>query len=136
MPDAVTGVRVRSEEQRQLAYQCRSFEDSAYFVESALSTRLTDRHAVRLAAETDDRPHHNGLSTATDDRPHHYDATTRTLHLSSRLRPGQRAFRMVPNSPCSNTEKNSTARRPRTLRPPQPPTPWSASASPTTSPPR
>lgn len=26
---------------------------------------------------------------------HHYDAPTRTLHLSSRLRPGQRAFRMA-----------------------------------------
>ncbi|WP_344576319.1 short-chain fatty acyl-CoA regulator family protein [Streptomyces lunalinharesii] len=47
-----------------------------------LTTRLADRHAVRL-------------STDTDDRLHHYDDATRTLHLSTRLRPGQRAFRMA-----------------------------------------
>ncbi|MFF4259637.1 short-chain fatty acyl-CoA regulator family protein [Streptomyces sp. NPDC001663] len=48
----------------------------------ALTTRLTDRHGVRLAVET-------------ADHLHHYDATSRTLHLSGRLRPGQRAFRMA-----------------------------------------
>ncbi|MEU6251199.1 short-chain fatty acyl-CoA regulator family protein [Streptomyces sp. NPDC047043] len=48
----------------------------------ALTARLTDRHGVRLAAET-------------ADHLHHYDATSRTLHLSGRLRPGQRAFRMA-----------------------------------------
>ena len=48
----------------------------------ALTQRLTDAHGVRLAAET-------------DDRLHHYDDPTRTLHLSNRLRPGQRAFRMA-----------------------------------------
>ncbi|GGX35820.1 DNA-binding protein [Streptomyces noursei] len=48
----------------------------------ALSTRLTERHRVHLAAES-------------GDQLHHYDAPTRTLHLSTRLRPGQRAFRMA-----------------------------------------
>lgn len=48
----------------------------------ALTSRLTDRHGVRLAAET-------------GGHLHHYDETTRTLHVSARLRPGQRAFRMA-----------------------------------------
>lgn len=48
----------------------------------ALTERLTDAHGVRLAAET-------------GDRLHHYDDRTRTFHLSNRLRPGQRAFRMA-----------------------------------------
>ncbi|MER5881799.1 short-chain fatty acyl-CoA regulator family protein [Streptomyces sp. NPDC001910] len=48
----------------------------------ALTARLADRHGVHLAAEA-------------GDRLHHYDAASRTLHLSSRLRPGQRAFRMA-----------------------------------------
>ncbi|MFD4577300.1 short-chain fatty acyl-CoA regulator family protein [Streptomyces sp. NPDC058417] len=47
-----------------------------------LTARLTDAHGVRLAA-------------ATGDHLHHYDEPTRTLHLSPRLRPGQRAFRMA-----------------------------------------
>ncbi|MFJ3895497.1 short-chain fatty acyl-CoA regulator family protein [Streptomyces sp. NPDC090083] len=51
-------------------------------VVTALTTRLADAHGVRPAAET-------------DDRLHHYDEATRTLHLSGRLRPGQRAFRMA-----------------------------------------
>ncbi|MFJ6636455.1 short-chain fatty acyl-CoA regulator family protein [Streptomyces sp. NPDC091376] len=48
----------------------------------ALTSRLTDAHGVRLTAES-------------GDRLHHYDEATRTLHLSARLRPGQRAFRMA-----------------------------------------
>ncbi|MFI1797396.1 short-chain fatty acyl-CoA regulator family protein [Streptomyces sp. NPDC020379] len=48
---------------------------------TALSARLTDKHAVRLATDSD--------------QLHHYDPSRRTLHLSSRLRPGQRAFRMA-----------------------------------------
>ncbi|MFE6839862.1 short-chain fatty acyl-CoA regulator family protein [Streptomyces sp. NPDC057705] len=47
----------------------------------ALSARLTDRHGVRLAADSD--------------RLHHYDARARVLHVSSRLRPGQQAFRLA-----------------------------------------
>ncbi|MGA5135187.1 short-chain fatty acyl-CoA regulator family protein [Streptomyces olivoreticuli] len=48
-----------------------------------LTDRLTGRHGVRIA-------------TATDaDRLHHYDPAARVLHLSNRLRPGQRAFRMA-----------------------------------------
>ncbi|WP_073224058.1 MULTISPECIES: short-chain fatty acyl-CoA regulator family protein [unclassified Streptomyces] len=49
---------------------------------SALSRRLSDRHDVRF-------------STETGDRLHSYDEETRTLRLSARLRPGQRAFRMA-----------------------------------------
>lgn len=49
---------------------------------SALSGRLSDRHGVRF-------------STETGDRLHSYDEKTRTLRLSTRLRPGQRAFRMA-----------------------------------------
>ncbi|MGW0866603.1 short-chain fatty acyl-CoA regulator family protein [Streptomyces sp. NPDC002611] len=48
----------------------------------ALTARLADGHGVRLAA-------------TTGDRLHHYDEAARTLHLSARLRPGQRAFRMA-----------------------------------------
>ncbi|MER6381213.1 short-chain fatty acyl-CoA regulator family protein [Streptomyces sp. NPDC001250] len=48
----------------------------------ALAARLADRHGVRLTG-------------ATGDYLHHYDEPTRTLHLSTRLRPGQRAFRMA-----------------------------------------
>ncbi|MEU9406752.1 short-chain fatty acyl-CoA regulator family protein [Streptomyces sp. NPDC048281] len=47
-----------------------------------LTTRLADHHGIRLAAEP-------------GERLHHYDEPTRTLHLSTRLRPGQRAFRMA-----------------------------------------
>ncbi|MFF5481955.1 short-chain fatty acyl-CoA regulator family protein [Streptomyces sp. NPDC012935] len=49
-------------------------------VVGALTARLADAHDVRLAAEA-------------GDRLHRFDAATRTLHLSTRLRPGQRAFR-------------------------------------------
>ncbi|GHC71985.1 short-chain fatty acyl-CoA regulator family protein [Streptomyces cinnamoneus] len=48
---------------------------------AALSARLTERHGVRLATGSD--------------RLHHYDPARRVLHLSSGLRPGQRAFRMA-----------------------------------------
>ncbi|GAA2917542.1 short-chain fatty acyl-CoA regulator family protein [Streptomyces thioluteus] len=51
-------------------------------VGQALTARLADRHGVRLSA-------------GTGNHLHHYDGTTRTLHLSARLRPGQRAFRMA-----------------------------------------
>ncbi|MEI5097855.1 short-chain fatty acyl-CoA regulator family protein [Streptomyces sp. PmtG] len=49
---------------------------------SALTTRLADRHGVRLGTEA-------------GERLHRYDAASGTLHLSTRLRPGQRAFRMA-----------------------------------------
>ncbi|MFD4543029.1 short-chain fatty acyl-CoA regulator family protein [Streptomyces bauhiniae] len=48
----------------------------------ALTTRLAQAHGVRPAAEP-------------GARLHRYDAGSRTLHLSPRLRPGQRAFRMA-----------------------------------------
>ncbi|MET8491470.1 MULTISPECIES: short-chain fatty acyl-CoA regulator family protein [Streptomyces] len=48
----------------------------------ALTGRLADAHGVRLAAEP-------------GERLHHYDRRSRALHLSPRLRPGQRAFRMA-----------------------------------------
>ncbi|GHG36784.1 short-chain fatty acyl-CoA regulator family protein [Streptomyces zaomyceticus] len=48
----------------------------------ALTARLTDHHGVRFSADA-------------GDRLHSYDEETRTLRLSSRLRPGQRAFRMA-----------------------------------------
>ncbi|MEW2129997.1 short-chain fatty acyl-CoA regulator family protein [Streptomyces sp. NPDC005435] len=48
----------------------------------ALTTRLAEVHGVRLAAES-------------GARLHRYDDKSGTLHLSSRLRPGQRAFRMA-----------------------------------------
>ncbi|MET7783026.1 short-chain fatty acyl-CoA regulator family protein [Streptomyces mirabilis] len=47
-----------------------------------LTERLADGHGVRSAAES-------------GDRLHHYDEASRTLHLSGRLRPGQRAFRLA-----------------------------------------
>ncbi|WP_051113621.1 short-chain fatty acyl-CoA regulator family protein [Streptomyces davaonensis] len=48
----------------------------------ALTARLADTHGVRLAAQA-------------GDQLHRYDDMTRTLHLSTHLRPGQRAFRMA-----------------------------------------
>ncbi|MGW7486926.1 short-chain fatty acyl-CoA regulator family protein [Streptomyces sp. NPDC054786] len=48
----------------------------------ALSDRLTETHGVRV-------------STEAAERLHHYDEPSHTLHLSSRLRPGQQAFRMA-----------------------------------------
>ncbi|QGV77055.1 short-chain fatty acyl-CoA regulator family protein [Streptomyces ficellus] len=48
----------------------------------ALAARLAEAHGVRLTDES-------------GDHLHHYDGTTRTLALSPRLRPGQRAFRMA-----------------------------------------
>ncbi|MFF1897826.1 short-chain fatty acyl-CoA regulator family protein [Streptomyces sp. NPDC058206] len=47
-----------------------------------LAHRLTEKHGVRP-------------TTRAAERLHHYDSASRTLHLSSRLRPGQRAFRMA-----------------------------------------
>ncbi|MFC8345131.1 short-chain fatty acyl-CoA regulator family protein [Streptomyces sp. NPDC057280] len=47
-----------------------------------LTARLADHHGVNLTGEP-------------GDRLHHYDEATRTLHISARLRPGQRAFRMA-----------------------------------------
>ncbi|MGW6981066.1 short-chain fatty acyl-CoA regulator family protein [Streptomyces sp. NPDC054932] len=47
----------------------------------ALAHRLSERHGVRTATDSD--------------RLHHYDPTARVLHLSNRLRPGQQAFRMA-----------------------------------------
>ncbi|NEA50986.1 XRE family transcriptional regulator [Streptomyces sp. SID10815] len=49
---------------------------------SALATRLAKAHGARLGAEP-------------GTRLHRYDGRSRTLHLSARLRPGQRAFRMA-----------------------------------------
>ncbi|MFJ8629673.1 short-chain fatty acyl-CoA regulator family protein [Streptomyces sp. NPDC093568] len=56
----------------------------------ALTARLADAHGIRLSTGSDDH-----VSTGSGDHLHHYDETTRTLHLSARLRPGQRAFRMA-----------------------------------------
>ncbi|MGK4579013.1 short-chain fatty acyl-CoA regulator family protein [Kitasatospora sp. HPMI-4] len=56
-------------------------------VRSVLAERLATRHGVRLATTDDDR--------TGPDRLHRYDAGARVLHLSSRLRPGQQAFRMA-----------------------------------------
>ncbi|MFG2875486.1 short-chain fatty acyl-CoA regulator family protein [Streptomyces sp. NPDC048337] len=50
-------------------------------VRRALQRRLTERHQVRIASDTD--------------RLHHYDPAARVLRLSARLRPGQQAFRMA-----------------------------------------
>lgn len=47
-----------------------------------LADRLAARHRVRV-------------STGAGDHLHRYDEGSRTLHLSSRLRPGQQAFRMA-----------------------------------------
>ncbi|MEV5505688.1 short-chain fatty acyl-CoA regulator family protein [Streptomyces orinoci] len=51
-------------------------------VTRALTTRLAQAHGIRLAAEP-------------GERLHRYDEASRTLHLSPRLRPGRRAFRMA-----------------------------------------
>ncbi|MER5939960.1 short-chain fatty acyl-CoA regulator family protein [Streptomyces sp. NPDC001928] len=56
----------------------------------ALTARLADAHGIRLSTGSEEH-----LSTGSGDHLHHYDEPTRTLHLSTRLRPGQRAFRMA-----------------------------------------
>ncbi|MFU0442525.1 short-chain fatty acyl-CoA regulator family protein [Streptomyces sp. BG2AG] len=78
----------------------------------ALSARLTERHGIRLATADDrqgpsggHKPGRGGRGTRTGPRPapprpdtgrlHHYDPDARVLYLSSRLRPGQQAFRMA-----------------------------------------
>ncbi|MEW2162684.1 short-chain fatty acyl-CoA regulator family protein [Streptomyces sp. NPDC007084] len=48
----------------------------------ALTARLAEHHGVRTGGEA-------------GECLHHFDGPTRTLHLSGRLRPGQRAFRMA-----------------------------------------
>nr|WP_240979586.1 short-chain fatty acyl-CoA regulator family protein [Streptomyces sp. HNM0574] len=60
-------------------------------VRRALTTRLAE-HGVRLADDPSGQRHGH-----RDDQhhQHHYDPETRVLHLSARLRPGQRAFRMA-----------------------------------------
>lgn len=50
-------------------------------VQRVLTARVTD-HGVRLTSES-------------GDRLHHYDESARTMSLSARLRPGQRAFCMA-----------------------------------------
>ncbi|MFD9905096.1 short-chain fatty acyl-CoA regulator family protein [Streptomyces sp. NPDC059063] len=55
----------------------------------ALTTRLADRHGVRTVDAADEG------TVADGDSPHRYDPASRTLRLSPRLRPGQRAFRMA-----------------------------------------
>ncbi|MFJ2742396.1 short-chain fatty acyl-CoA regulator family protein [Streptomyces sp. NPDC087440] len=50
----------------------------------ALTDRLADRHGVRLAEDSTHPAH-----------LHRFDPRSRVLHLSARLRPGQRAFRMA-----------------------------------------
>ncbi|MFG2349772.1 short-chain fatty acyl-CoA regulator family protein [Streptomyces phaeochromogenes] len=72
----------------------------------ALTAALADRHGVRLTTETGSHPHgpttetggshlHGPTTQTGGGHLHHYDEATRTLHLSNRLRPGQRAFRMA-----------------------------------------
>ncbi|MFF2701478.1 short-chain fatty acyl-CoA regulator family protein [Streptomyces cyaneofuscatus] len=81
----------------------------------ALSARLTERHGIRLATADDRqdragggraggapggrRPARHGSDEsggeADTGRLHHYDPDARVLYLSSRLRPGQQAFRMA-----------------------------------------
>lgn len=68
-------------------------------VRTALARRLSDHHHVRI--DTVPGPS-TGTGTgagpgagAAGDRLHHYDPVRRTLWLSSRLRPGQQAFRMA-----------------------------------------
>ncbi|RFC75126.1 short-chain fatty acyl-CoA regulator family protein [Streptomyces sp. AcE210] len=61
----------------------------------ALSTRLAEGHGVRLTTDPGSRGHAVRGGTETGSHLHHYDTATRTLHLSTRLRPGQRAFRMA-----------------------------------------
>ncbi|MFL3868580.1 short-chain fatty acyl-CoA regulator family protein [Streptomyces bacillaris] len=81
----------------------------------ALAARLTERHGIRLATADDRQSRSGGHGQvpgrgdrgasrtgprAAPPRPdtgrlHHYDPDARVLYLSSRLRPGQQAFRMA-----------------------------------------
>ncbi|MGW3439220.1 short-chain fatty acyl-CoA regulator family protein [Streptomyces bacillaris] len=81
----------------------------------ALAARLTERHGIRLATADDRQSRSGGHGQvpgrgdrgasrtgprAAPPRPdtgrlHHYDPDARVLYLSSRLQPGQQAFRMA-----------------------------------------
>ncbi|WP_239110947.1 short-chain fatty acyl-CoA regulator family protein, partial [Streptomyces microflavus] len=81
---------------------------------TALAARLTGRHGIRLATAADRQSRPGGASGgrrparhgsdessrgpsggADTGRLHHFDRDARVLYLSSRLRPGQQAFRMA-----------------------------------------
>lgn len=73
---------------------------------------------------------------ADSDRLHRYDARSRVLHVSSRLRPGQQAFRMATQVALLEYGEELDRLAAEDFPPDSPPTPWPGSASPTTSPPR
>lgn len=84
------------EEIREFFYRRRNYLHDADLAAEELATRIGIRpgEVVRLLAARLTERH--GVRVAADSRAlHHYDAADRVLHLSSRLRPGQQAFRMA-----------------------------------------
>ncbi|MFF9641184.1 short-chain fatty acyl-CoA regulator family protein [Kitasatospora aureofaciens] len=101
LPVDAEGARTPHEEVREFFYRRRNYVDELDTAAEELSTtiglrrgevrpvlaeRLASRHGVRLSTAQD---------RSAPDLLHHYDPAARVLHLSSRLRPGQQAFRMA-----------------------------------------
>ncbi|MGK5548255.1 short-chain fatty acyl-CoA regulator family protein [Streptomyces sp. URMC 127] len=88
--------RTPHEEIREFFYRRRNYLHDLDLAAEDLATRLGIRPGGVLTALAARLTERHGVHLATDSaRLHHYDPARRVLHLSSRLRPGQRAFRMA-----------------------------------------
>ncbi|MGW8375089.1 short-chain fatty acyl-CoA regulator family protein [Streptomyces sp. ODS28] len=87
--------RSAHEEIREFFYRRQNYLHETDLAAEDLASRIGIRPGeVQQALAA--RLGHHGVRLATDaTRQHHYDPDTRVLHLSGRLRPGQRAFRMA-----------------------------------------
>ncbi|MER5779795.1 short-chain fatty acyl-CoA regulator family protein [Streptomyces sp. NPDC002039] len=84
------------EEIREFFYRRRNYLHDTDLAAEALAREIGIRPGDVVHALTRHLSERHSIRTTTDsDRLHHYDPSTRVLHLSSRLRPGQQAFRMA-----------------------------------------
>ncbi|MFI9052132.1 short-chain fatty acyl-CoA regulator family protein [Streptomyces sp. NPDC053427] len=85
------------EEIREFFYRRQNYLHDADLAAEDLARRIAIRpgDVVRVLADRLTGTHGVRVTTEATERLHHYDEPSRTLHLSSRLRPGQQAFRMA-----------------------------------------
>ncbi|MFD9031932.1 short-chain fatty acyl-CoA regulator family protein [Streptomyces sp. NPDC059567] len=92
-PDAP---RSPHEEIREFFYRRQNYLHDIDLAAEELARSLRIRPGDVVRTLTARLAEHHGVRVTTDsDRLHHYDDTGRVLHLSTRLRPGQQAFRMA-----------------------------------------